>query len=65
MEYKKLAKATAADLQNMLAEKREELRELRFKVAANQLKQVHKIRIVRTDIAQIMTRLNELKKQEA
>lgn len=65
MEYKTLAKKSATDLQKLLAEKREELRELRFKVAANQLKQVHKVRNVRTEIAQILTRLSELKNQEA
>ena len=49
----------------MLTEKRDELRELRFKVAANKLKQVRKIRVTRNEIARILTRLNELKKQEA
>ncbi len=65
MDMKTLATKSGPDLQKLLAEKREELRELRFKVAANQLKQVHKIRVVRTEIAQILTLLSELKNKEA
>lgn len=65
MDYNALAKKTPVELQTMLAEKRDELRGLRFSVAANQLKQVHKIRVVRTEIAHLMTRLSELKNQEA
>ncbi|PIR47557.1 50S ribosomal protein L29 [Candidatus Uhrbacteria bacterium CG10_big_fil_rev_8_21_14_0_10_50_16] len=64
MEYKDLAKKSVTDLQTLLAEKRESLRELRFRVAANQLKQVHLIRAVRTEIAQIMTRVREIKNKE-
>lgn len=63
MTYKDIQAKRPEDLQKLLAEKREELRELRFKVAANQLKQVHKVREVREDIARIQTRLTELKIQ--
>ncbi|HBU27900.1 TPA: 50S ribosomal protein L29 [Candidatus Uhrbacteria bacterium] len=64
MNYQNLAKKSVADLQTLLAEKREALRELRFKVAANQLKQNHLIRVTRTEIAHLMTRLSELKNKE-
>lgn len=65
MDMKTLEKKSVPDLEKLLGEKREELRELRFKVAANQLKQVHKVRVVRTEIAQILTLLNERKNKEA
>ena len=65
MGMKTLEKKSVPDLEKLLGEKREELRELRFKVAANQLKQVHKVRVVRTEIAQILTLLNERKNKEA
>ena len=60
MTFAELNKKSAADLQKLLAEKREELRELRFKVAANQLTNVRQIRKVRQLIARILTRLSQL-----
>ncbi len=65
MNYKDLAAKRPEDLQKLLAEKREELRELRFKIASNQLKQTHKPHLVKEDIARIQTRLNELKRTSA
>lgn len=46
------------ELQEMLAEKRRELRDLRFRAAENQLKDVRSIRNTRKDIARILTILS-------
>lgn len=62
MTYKELMAKRPEDLQKLLAEKREEVRELRFKIAANQLKQVHRVGEGKAEIARIQTRLNELKR---
>lgn len=58
MEYKDLKNKSIKELQELLAEKRGELRELTFKVGENQLKGVRKIRIIKKDIAQILTAIN-------
>jgi len=58
MEIKELKNKSEAELQKLLAETRDKLRELRFKDANRQLKDVREIRIARKDIAQIMTFLN-------
>ena len=47
----------------MLAEERQKLYDLRLKVSVNQLKEVRKIRQVRTTIARLMTQLSALKKE--
>jgi len=62
MEYKELKKKKESDLHKILAETRNKLRELKFKDANKQLKNVREIRTVRTVIAQILTLLNKDKK---
>lgn len=42
-----------AELNKELAEAREELRELRFKAAEGQLREVHKLRVLRTTVAEL------------
>lgn len=61
MEFKDLTNKKPGDLQKLLAEKRNELRELRFKVSGGQLKKVRDIRTVRQAIARILTALNASK----
>ena len=61
MEFKDLEKKTEKELQKLLAEERASLYELRTKVAVNQLKDVREIREVRTNIARILTRLQQIK----
>ena len=58
MEYKELKSKDAQNLHQLLAEYREKLRELRFKDANKQLKNVREIRQVRKTISRILTILN-------
>lgn len=58
MKFSELANKNEADLQKLLTQKRDELRELRFKASNGQLKQVREMRVVRKHIARILTALN-------
>jgi len=62
MEFKELSKKTEKELQALLSETREKLREARFKDANKQLKNVREIRVARNVIANILTLLNLNKK---
>ena len=59
MEFKDLKKKTIAELHKILSESRDSLRELRFKDASKQLKDVRQIRKTRETIAQALTLLNK------
>lgn len=61
---KEIINKSESELQRMLAELRDKLRDSRFKDASKQLKNVRDIRKLREDIARIMTVLNN-KKQPA
>ena len=56
--YKELQAKSVADLREMLAEKQEAARELRFKISQNQEKNVRAIRKTKQEIAQILTLLH-------
>lgn len=58
MEIKELKAKSEAELHRLLAESREQVRELRFKDASRQLKDVREIREVKKLIAQILTLLH-------
>ena len=58
MEFKELKKQSKGQLHKILAETREKLRELRFKDANKQLKNIRDIRNNRLTIARILTLLN-------
>jgi ribosomal protein L29 len=58
MEFKELKTKSDSELRIILSETREKLRELRFKDASHQLKNVREIRKIRLEIAQILTILN-------
>lgn len=62
MELKELKKKSEKDLHKMLGEYRDKLRDLRFKDANKQLKDVRQVRMVRQTIARILTLLNNSKK---
>lgn len=64
MEFKDLKKKSESDLHKLLNESREKLRDLRFKDASKQLKNVREIRQVRQTIAQILTLLNKKDEKE-
>lgn len=61
MNLKELKLKSIPELHKMLAEKRDNLRDLRFKDASKQLKKVTDIRVVRTTISRILTLLNTKK----
>jgi ribosomal protein L29 len=58
MDIKDLQNKSEGELHKILAENRVKLRDLRFQVASEQHKQVHDVKILRNNIAQIMTLLN-------
>ncbi len=55
MDLKSLRTASAAERTRLLEERRTQLRDLRFKVATRQLTKVRQIRVLRREIAQILT----------
>ncbi|MEK7203136.1 MAG: 50S ribosomal protein L29 [Patescibacteria group bacterium] len=64
MEFKELIKKTIKELQKLLSESREKLRDLRFKDGNKQLKNVREIRQIKKLISQILTLINKTKEQE-
>ena len=62
MEYRDLQDKSEHELQLMLAEKRAELKDLRFKSASHQLKAVRQIRKTRQTVARLLTLLNNRQK---
>jgi large subunit ribosomal protein L29 len=67
MDLKELKKMTVNQLHKLLSESRGKLRDLRFKDASKQLKDVREIRVVKKIIARVLTLLagNKTKKQES
>lgn len=65
MKIKELRQKSKMELQRMLVELREKLRDMRFKVAQRQLKKVRDIRVTKKTIARILTILEENKSKEA
>lgn len=63
-KLKEIKNKSEQELQNILAEKRELLRELRFKDANRQLKNHREIREVKLYIARILTVLNNKKDEQ-
>ena len=64
MKIAEIKKMDIATLNEKLAELRNRSRELRFSIANNQLKNVREARQVKTDIARILTMLNEKRIKE-
>lgn len=64
MKFKELATKPIAELQKLLNEQRAELQQLNFQDQTGQLKQVRKIRVLKKQIAQIMTLLNQANAQD-
>ncbi|MFA6106865.1 MAG: 50S ribosomal protein L29 [Patescibacteria group bacterium] len=61
MEMKELKTKSQSELNKLLGDFRDKLRDLRFRDASKQLKNVRDIRTLRQDIARIMTVLNSNK----
>lgn len=64
MEFKELKKKKEGDLHKILNEYRDKLRDLRFKDANKQLKDIREIRRVRNTIAQVLTLLHTEKEEK-
>ncbi len=61
LQMKNLKDKSEAELQQLLREERAKLRDLRFQVKSDQYKSVRDIRVVRKNIARILTELNSRK----
>lgn len=61
MDIKEIRKKAEQELLKFLKLKREQMRDLRFQIAAKQHKDVRDLRQIRKDIAQILTVLKEKK----
>jgi len=61
MEFKELKNKSEGELQKLLIDQRNNLRELKFKVASDQLKNVRTVRVARKIIARILFLLNQKK----
>jgi len=59
MKIEEIRKKTDKELQILLAEIRNKLREARFKAASRQLKNYKELRSIKHDIARILTVINE------
>lgn len=57
---REIRKKSPDDLQKLLAELRENMRGLRFKIASKEIKNHQLLRAVRKDIARILTALKQL-----
>lgn len=66
MKPSEIKQKSQTELQEILKEKREKLRQLRFDLASGKVKNVREIRTIKKDIARILTILQETrnKKQE-
>ena len=62
MKIKELREKSETELDRMLAESRNKIRDMRFKVAARQLTDVREIREARKTVAQILTVKRSLRK---
>ncbi|OGF28228.1 50S ribosomal protein L29 [Candidatus Falkowbacteria bacterium RIFOXYC2_FULL_47_12] len=62
MELKELQQKSTKDLHALLGQKREAMRAARFQTAAKQLKNVRELRVLKKDIAHILTVLNSISK---
>jgi large subunit ribosomal protein L29 len=61
MKIKEIREKNSEELKKLLAEKREDVRKLRFDIAAKQAKNNRKLRNDKKDIAKILTVLNAKK----
>jgi len=61
MDFNELKQKSSVELQRLLQEKREQLRDRRFKVAQGQHKDVRELRELKHDIARLMTKINDTK----
>lgn len=65
MDTKELRKMNKEDLLLKLREKKEKLQQLKFKVSLEEHKQVRDLRVLKKEIARILTILNESGRQDS
>ncbi|HOZ53375.1 MAG TPA: 50S ribosomal protein L29 [bacterium] len=63
MDLKELKTKTIAELHNILSDLREKLRDFRFKDSSKQLKNIRGIRVIKKDIARVLTLINKDKQK--
>ncbi len=61
MEIKELRLKESSELNQVLADARKNLDSLKFKVSQGQLKNIREMRVIKKDIAKILTALKEKK----
>ncbi len=61
MDLKELKKKNEKELNQLLEESRDKIRDLRFKDANKQLKNIREIRLVKRTVARVLTLLNHKK----
>ncbi len=59
MKLKELRQRSKSELEKILRESREKLRQLRFDLSSGKVKNVREIRQLRREIAQVLTLLNQ------
>ena len=59
MKIIELSQKPKNELQALLSEKRERLRQLRFNISSGKVKNVREIRMIKKDIARILTLLKQ------
>lgn len=62
MDIKEIRNKPFSELNHLLGDLRKKLADLKFKVFQNQLKNIREVRVIKKDIAKVMTVLGENKK---
>ena len=60
MKIIELSQKPKNELQTLLSEKRERLRQLRFNISSGKVKNVREIRMIKKDIARVLTLLESV-----
>ncbi|MFH1643107.1 MAG: 50S ribosomal protein L29 [Patescibacteria group bacterium] len=60
MKFVELIKKDKKELTTLLAEKRDKLRALRFGLAAGRAKNIREVRVLKRDIAKILTKISNI-----
>ncbi|HQF57091.1 MAG TPA: 50S ribosomal protein L29 [Candidatus Magasanikbacteria bacterium] len=64
MDFKDLKNKNERDLHELLSEKRNELREMKFKISGKQMKNLSEVKKNKKIVARILTLLNQKKEEQ-
>lgn len=64
MKIKEIEKKSEKEIKQLLQEKRERLRQINFSIATGKVKNVREIRLIKKDIARLLTVTDSKKEQE-